>query len=112
MKRPAETLLSRLESVRGKFPRWMAKCPAHSDKSPSLSITAKDDGRVLIHCHAGCGAADVMAAVGLSLSDLFPDGFSGELSPRKHREAENVLSRSGFYHMQSEIDRLRAQGAK
>ena len=112
MKRPAETLLSRLETVRGKFPKWQAKCPAHSDRSPSLSIMAKDDGRVLVHCFAGCAGSDVMAAVGLSLSDLYPDGHSGELSPRKHRESENILSKSGYYHMQSEIDRLRAQGAK
>lgn len=70
----AETLLDRLEAVRGGNGRWIARCPAHDDRSPSLSVRELPDGRLLVHCHAGCGAADVVAAVGLSLSDLFPDG--------------------------------------
>lgn len=51
---------------------WMARCPAHDDKSPSLKITDISGGRTLIHCHAGCGAIDVLAAIGLELSDLYP----------------------------------------
>jgi KaiC/GvpD/RAD55 family RecA-like ATPase len=34
--------------------QWLAPCPYHEDKSPSLSIGEGDDGRVLVHCHAGC----------------------------------------------------------
>ncbi len=41
---------------------WIAGCPAHEDRSPSLSI-AERDGRVLIHCHAGCSQSDVIAAL-------------------------------------------------
>ena len=33
---------------------WMAPCPAHEDREPSLSIRDVDDGKVLVHCHAGC----------------------------------------------------------
>lgn len=68
----AEEILSRLEGVKrnGKT-RWVARCPAHEDRSPSLSIGEAEDGRVLIHCFAGCGAAEVMSALGLSLTDLF-----------------------------------------
>jgi hypothetical protein len=51
--------------------RWIARCPAHEDKSPSLSIREMDDGRVLLHCFAGCAVGDVLAAVGLQFSDLF-----------------------------------------
>lgn len=109
MKRPAEVLLSRLEGVRGKSPKWMARCPAHSDNGPSLSIRQLDDGRVLVHCFAGCGATDVMAAVGMTLADLYPDAPYGELTPKPHRQGENILSRSGFYRMQDEIYRLRAK---
>lgn len=54
--------------------RFMACCPAHEDKTPSLAIQKLDDGRILLNCFAGCGAADVVAALGLSLTDLFPDG--------------------------------------
>lgn len=52
---------------------WMAKCPAHEDKTPSLRITETNGGRLLIHCFAGCGALDVLDSVGLSWGDLYPD---------------------------------------
>ena len=65
MNREVDLLLTRLHGVRGKEGRWIARCPAHEDKTPSLSIGLGDDGRVLIHCHAGCGAVAVVEAVGL-----------------------------------------------
>ena len=49
----------------------MALCSSHPDKSPSLSVRELEDGRVLIHCFSGCGSADVLGAIGLSLADLF-----------------------------------------
>lgn len=39
---------------------WMAPCPAHEDKSPSLSIRDTDDGKILVHCHAGCDQSVVI----------------------------------------------------
>ncbi|MCC7409240.1 MAG: DUF3987 domain-containing protein, partial [Phycisphaeraceae bacterium] len=51
---------------------WMARCPAHEDRKPSLSIGEGDDGRALLHCHAGCEAGQVVAAIGLDLADLMP----------------------------------------
>lgn len=69
----ADVLLSRLDGVRQSAPdRWMAKCPGHEDKSPSLSIR-EAEGKTLIHCFSGCSAPDILTAVGLSLSDLFPE---------------------------------------
>ncbi len=50
--------------------RWIARCPAHEDRSPSLSIREVDD-RVLLHDFGGCDTSAVLAALGLSLSDLF-----------------------------------------
>ena len=74
---PAQRLLARLEKVkRNGAGRWLACCPAHGDRSPSLSIRETDDGTVLVHCFAGCGAADVLAAVDLSLKDLFPQDLA------------------------------------
>jgi len=71
---PVELLLSRLERVReNRNGTWLARCPAHDDRSPSLSIATGDDGKVLLHCFAGCGAADVVEAIGLELSSLFPE---------------------------------------
>lgn len=53
--------------------RWKACCPAHADKSPSLSIKQLEDGRVLLHCFAGCSAEEVVGSVGFDMQDLFPD---------------------------------------
>jgi hypothetical protein len=70
----ANSLISRLENVRrtgqGKY---LACCPAHDDKHPSLAIKQTDDGKILIHCFAGCEADSIVGAVGLELSDLMPD---------------------------------------
>lgn len=46
-----------------------AQCPAHDDRTPSLSLLAIE-GRALVHCHAGCATADVVAALGLEMRDL------------------------------------------
>jgi len=42
---------------------WMARCPVHDDRSPSLSISAGKDGRVLVRCHAGCDQRYLIAAL-------------------------------------------------
>jgi hypothetical protein len=68
-----ETLLSRLEAVKQTGPgRWIARCPAHSDKSPSLAIRELDDGRVLLHCFGGCSVESILDAIGLTFDALFP----------------------------------------
>ncbi len=50
--------------------RWMARCPAHADSSPSLSIREGDGGRLLLHCFAGCATANVLRAAGLTWRDI------------------------------------------
>jgi 5S rRNA maturation endonuclease (ribonuclease M5) len=52
--------------------RATAQCPAHDDNNPSLSVT-RIDGSVLIHCHADCQTADVLAALNWEMRDLFDD---------------------------------------
>jgi hypothetical protein len=42
---------------------WMARCPAHDDREPSLSIRRGEDGKVLVRCHAGCEQATVIAVL-------------------------------------------------
>jgi hypothetical protein len=70
---PIDAMLSRLEGVkRTGNGIWLARCPAHQDKSPSLSIREADDNKVLIHCFAGCSAHEIVSAVGLEITDLFP----------------------------------------
>lgn len=75
-----ETLLSRLDKVRPNGnQKWMACCPAHQDKTPSLAIAQANDGRVLLKCFAGCDALSILQAVNLQMADLFPDGALGNL---------------------------------
>lgn len=50
----------------------MAKCTVHEDRSASVAITERDDGVVMLHCFAGCGAAEILDAAGLTFSDLYP----------------------------------------
>jgi hypothetical protein len=69
---PVDNLLQKLEKVKGRNGSWTARCPAHDDKGPSLAIKAAEDGRVLLHCFAGCDVHSVVGAVGLDIGDLFP----------------------------------------
>lgn len=84
----ADTLLNRLDKVKTTGPgRWVACCPAHPDKRPSLHIKECDDGRVLVHCFIGCSVGAILAAVGLEFSDLFPEKL--DLSDH-HKPAERA----------------------
>ena len=69
---PVEVLLSRLQKVKGRNGSWTACCPAHNDKGPSLAIREADDGRILLHCFAGGETLNVVQAVGMDMTDLFP----------------------------------------
>jgi len=95
---PLDTLLSHLDKVKKTGPsRYVAACPGHSDKSPSLTIRETDDGRLLIHCFAGCSVHEVMHAVGLSLSDLFPRETGQHFKPeRRPFPAADVLKAIGY----------------
>ena len=42
---------------------WVAYCPAHEDHHPSLSISCGTDGKVLVHCHAGCSQDSVIGTL-------------------------------------------------
>jgi putative DNA primase/helicase len=63
---------SRLEGVRRSGDEWVARCPAHPDHNPSLSIREMQ-GKLLLHCHAGCTPEAVCAAAGIEARELFAD---------------------------------------
>jgi len=69
---PVENLISRLDKVKGRNGSWTARCPAHSDNGPSLAVRENEDGRILLHCFAGCETANVLGAIGMDMTDLFP----------------------------------------
>jgi hypothetical protein len=69
----AELLLTRLSNVRVSGRGWRADCPIGHRSRGALAVNESSDGRLLIHCHAGCAANDVLGAVQLSLADLYPE---------------------------------------
>lgn len=88
-----DLFLSRLDKVR-KTSResWIACCPHHDDKSPSMTIRELDDGRVLVHCFAGCSVEDILGSVGLTFDALFPEKLVENARPlRRPFPAADVL---------------------
>ena len=69
-------ILAKLSDVTRTSNGWTARCPAHDDDRPSLSLAVGDDGRVLVHCFAGCSPRQIVAALDMSMADLRPsDGI-------------------------------------
>lgn len=88
------TFLSRLTKVkRTGTGRYLACCPSHLDKHPSLSVREKDDGRILVRCFAGCRVEEVLHAVGLEFDALFPEKLIGHcIHPERHPfNAKDIL---------------------
>jgi len=73
--------LKQLPDSGGYLARWEARCPAHDDRTPSLSISLAPEGHLLVHCHAGCDTKAVMSAVGLEMGDLFPSSSASSSGP-------------------------------
>ena len=82
-----DALLDRLDGVKPTGPgRFMARCPAHNDRSPSLGVKDCGDGVTVVNCLAGCEVEDVLAAVGLTFSDLYPERLATEHSYKPVRQ--------------------------
>lgn len=82
----ADILLSKLVKVRQTGRNsWMACCPSHLDKRPSMTIRETDAGIVLVHCFGGCAAVDIIASVGLEMDALFPPKSADGAKPQRFR---------------------------
>lgn len=104
-----ETLLNQLDKVTHKGGgRYMARCCAHEDRSPSLAIKEDADGTILLHCFAGCSAEEIIGAAGLEMGDLFPktdqhsfyDGPPAR--PRRETRGEANLAEIQVRHLTAE----------
>lgn len=88
-------LIARLDGVRETGPgRLVACCPAHDDRSPSLSIRETDDGRILLHCFAGCEVESVLDALGMTFADVMPERIGTDHAYKSRRprfDARQVL---------------------
>lgn len=103
---PVDNTLSLLKKVKKNGTGWTALCPAHDDHNPSLGIYRLDSGKAKVKCFAGCNDKDVLAAIDLKVSDLFPLDDSKQISrqrektdkPKKvHASRERVLGVSAWY---------------
>src|SRR5215217_3440016 len=89
-----EDVLDKLEVASRNGEKAMCFCPAHDDRnSPSLSLKA-ENGRLLLHCFAGCHPEDIVTKIGLGMKDLFSEGGGGSSIPpctpaRLHAQSEN-----------------------
>jgi hypothetical protein len=79
-----EAILHRLQAVKRGGGGWMARCPAHADKSPSLSLR-DENGKVLLHCFGGCSIEAISQALRIKVADLF-------CAPRK--QEPRIVSRA------------------
>ena len=91
-----ETLIDRLDGVKETgYGKYLSRCPSHDDRSPSLAIKEEGDGRILLHCFAGCETENVLAAIGLTFSDVMPERVGQEhaYKPVRNRiSAKDALS--------------------
>jgi hypothetical protein len=92
MKTPIETLKARLSGFKKTGNGGSAQCPAHDDRKASLSVTERDDGTVLLKCHAGCDTQTILSAIGLTWADL----FSANAGPTPSRNGRPKPSRRTF----------------
>lgn len=83
---PVDLILSKLEAVRPAGSDHTARCPAHADRTASLSIGRSAQGSALLKCFAGCDTAAVLSAIGLTLADLFPERPRMENADRPPRD--------------------------
>ena len=79
------TQLPHVETVLACFPdatptgdgAWAACCPCHSDRGKALAIATGDAGRLVLQCSVGCSVGHILAARGLSATDLDPPADAG-----------------------------------
>lgn len=93
-----ETLLAQLHGVHKTGPgSWRAKCPAcnHKRDTGALAISEGGDGTILLHCFRCNDTAAILAAVGLTVADLFPERIKPQ-TPDERRAAREAFKRSGW----------------
>lgn len=97
-----DSFLSLLDGVRRTSRGWQARCPAHGDKSPSLSTREAEDGKILVYCFAGCTRGEICAALRIQTRDLFPSHDPEQVratqQERQRRKATEQQARERLGH--------------
>jgi putative DNA primase/helicase len=89
-----QTILDRLEGVKRAGNGYTARCPGHDDNRNSLSIKIADNGKILLHCFAGCKTDKICADIELDMQDLFP-ADTGRQAKRREIAAYDYTDESG-----------------
>src|SRR5262245_59314021 len=90
-----ERVLDRFRGVRpsrGKVGGWQALCPAHPDRTPSLSLWLGRDGRLMLGCWAGCEKKAILGAVGLKMSEMFEPAERSQYGEYHARPARRLVA--------------------
>lgn len=93
-----QAILDRLGKVRGSNGKYRSQCPAHGSTGLTLGIKECDDGTTLLKCFAGCSAEDILAAIGLPVSEMFNDNPYDKPKYGK-KEYERDLHDEMFYEI-------------
>lgn len=105
-----EDLLPRLDAVRRSSRGFVARCPAHADKSPSLAIKEGERG-LLVKCWAGCTLQEICVALGIEQRELFFDAHLPR-GPRPVPHAAHVDRRALAFRYELHALDLRLRGEK
>lgn len=95
---------------------WSARCPAHEDRNPSLSISEGDDGRALVRCHTGCTVDAICKAIGLTPADLFDPSTSTETrqsrGKRQNRRQQDGKPAASYQTAKAAVEALERKHGK
>ncbi len=92
MRLTAEQIAAALDGKKSGNGHWMARCPAHEERTPSFRISDRD-GRVLVHCFGGCSKESVIEA-------LRSRGLWGQPSFKQQREMVQRERKKEFERLQ------------
>jgi hypothetical protein len=94
----AQRILPNLDKVKPRGQdKWIACCPAHDDKSPSMTIKLTDDGRILFHCFAGCTVQEICDSIAVEVHHLFPDDKTRNYTSVGAQRAANRITEDCHY---------------
>jgi hypothetical protein len=106
-------MAAHLQARRVRPGRWIARCPAHADRAPSLTVSEGRDGRALLHCFAGCSLAAILQSAGLTMKHLFAPSppplpaLLARLAARRAQQRASEAARRRRERMR--IERLRLE---
>ncbi|MHB1058086.1 MAG: hypothetical protein ACYC0F_09430 [Rhodanobacter sp.] len=92
---PSALLLTRLEGVTTTGKGWRARCPACGGQSRKLAISEGTEGMLLLHCFACSDIATILAAIGLTVADLFPQRIR-DTTPEGRRAAQQAFKQTAW----------------